>query len=150
MVKMQHAAHCIQPLRESRLRPLCTRVAGVAHVLFGVITRAQMLQQATTTSNATHSRLSHGRNGFHAPAKYRFSWPANDAPTPGIVQEQFARHATPHCRQLRAAKSSQLHAGKLDAFALNRRATLVKGCISYIDTTHESFCVARTRVVLRS
>ena len=45
MVKMQHTAHCIHSLSErAGFEPLWKRFAGVAHVLFGVITRAQMLQ----------------------------------------------------------------------------------------------------------
>ena len=49
-------------------------------------------------------------------------------------------------RQLMLPTQHELHACKLDALARKSIATLVKGCISYIDTTHESF-LHRARVL---
>ena len=147
MVKMQHTAHCIQPLRESRLRAaLQARRRRCSRIIWSHYACTDATAKPRRRVMRRTQKSSHGRNGFCACEVPLFLASERCTNTKNSIGSICTAHAHPALSTC-AAKSSQLHACKLDALARNRRATLVRGCISYIDTTHESN-LCRTHVLV--
>ena len=127
-------------------KPLWKLVSGVAHVLLGVVQvparttdQSYELCALRPTSFASHNT---GFARLEVPLFVAIERCTNPRNSTGAICA--ARNPA---RQLILPANLIAQNAKLDALALNRRATRVKGCISYIDTTHESNLHVRTRVV---